>query len=112
MEVRTKPHFPPVTFTNDSLKTLSKMKYTRDSALHIEGSSLWLTTVLRIQTTHNFSLLWVSFSLVASNASTDYPADRADELHGKHTLFGRTVGDTIFSSLVFQSQSYINFNKN
>ncbi|KAF8606019.1 cyclophilin-like protein [Ceratobasidium sp. AG-I] len=25
--------------------------------------------------------------------------DRADELHGKHTLFGRTVGDTIFNVL-------------
>lgn len=23
--------------------------------------------------------------------------DRADELHGKHTLFGRCVGDTIYS---------------
>ena len=23
--------------------------------------------------------------------------DRADELHGKHTMFGRCVGDTIYS---------------
>ncbi|EUC59725.1 peptidyl-prolyl cis-trans isomerase, cyclophilin-type protein [Rhizoctonia solani AG-3 Rhs1AP] len=29
--------------------------------------------------------------------------DRADELHGKHTLFGRVVGNTIFSSSVFRS---------
>jgi peptidyl-prolyl cis-trans isomerase SDCCAG10 len=27
--------------------------------------------------------------------------DRADELHGKHTLFGRCVGDTIYSALSF-----------
>ena len=27
--------------------------------------------------------------------------DRADELHGKHTLFGRCVGDTIYSKLSF-----------
>ncbi|OCH86949.1 cyclophilin-like protein [Obba rivulosa] len=25
--------------------------------------------------------------------------DRADELHGKHTLFGRVIGDTIFNAL-------------
>ena len=25
-------------------------------------------------------------------------ADRADELHGKHTLFGRVVGDTLYST--------------
>ena len=23
--------------------------------------------------------------------------DRADELHGKHTLFGRVIGDTVYS---------------
>ena len=28
---------------------------------------------------------------------TKLGADRADELHGKHTLFGRCVGDTIYS---------------
>ena len=28
------------------------------------------------------------------------PTDRADELNGKHTLFGRCVGDTIFSELL------------
>ena len=26
--------------------------------------------------------------------------DRADELHGKHTLFGRCVGDTIYSASI------------
>ena len=26
--------------------------------------------------------------------------DRAEELHGKHTLFGRVVGDTIYSTLL------------
>ena len=32
------------------------------------------------------------------NLRTDlYPTDRADELHGKHTLFGRCMGDTIYS---------------
>jgi hypothetical protein len=25
------------------------------------------------------------------------PIDRADELHGKHTLFGRCMGDTVYS---------------
>jgi peptidyl-prolyl cis-trans isomerase SDCCAG10 len=25
-------------------------------------------------------------------------ADRADELHGKHTLFGRCMGDTVYST--------------
>jgi peptidyl-prolyl cis-trans isomerase SDCCAG10 len=24
--------------------------------------------------------------------------DRADELHGKHTLFGRCMGDTVYSA--------------
>lgn len=31
-------------------------------------------------------------------AVTDTMADRADELHGKHTLFGRVIGDTIYSA--------------
>ena len=26
-----------------------------------------------------------------------YSLDRADELHGKHTVFGRCIGDTVFS---------------
>lgn len=30
-------------------------------------------------------------------------ADRADELHGKHTVFGRVVGDTIYSEYALQS---------
>ena len=30
----------------------------------------------------------------------DLFTDRADELHGKHTLFGRCVGDTVFSALL------------
>lgn len=25
-------------------------------------------------------------------------SDRADELHGKHTLFGRCMGDTVYSA--------------
>lgn len=28
----------------------------------------------------------------------DTLTDRADELHGKHTLFGRVMGDTIYSA--------------
>ncbi|KAH9992733.1 cyclophilin-like domain-containing protein [Russula compacta] len=31
--------------------------------------------------------------------------DRADELHGKHTLFGRCVGDTIYSASFITSSS-------
>jgi hypothetical protein len=27
--------------------------------------------------------------------------DRADELHGKHTLFGRCIGDTIYSRFIY-----------
>ena len=30
--------------------------------------------------------------------ATDLCKDRAEELHGKHTLFGRCVGDTIYSA--------------
>lgn len=26
--------------------------------------------------------------------------DRADELHGKHTLFGRVLGDTLYSEFI------------
>lgn len=37
------------------------------------------------------SLLWY---IGATNLET---LDRADELHGKHTLFGRCVGDTVYS---------------
>jgi peptidyl-prolyl cis-trans isomerase SDCCAG10 len=32
--------------------------------------------------------------------------DRADELHGKHTLFGRCVGDTIFSTCALRALSF------
>lgn len=31
--------------------------------------------------------------------------DRADELHGKHTLFGRCIGDTIYSGSIQHSIS-------
>lgn len=27
-----------------------------------------------------------------------YHLDRADELHGKHTVFGRVIGDTLYSA--------------
>ena len=27
-----------------------------------------------------------------------FKIDRADELHGKHTLFGRCIGDTVYSA--------------
>ena len=27
-----------------------------------------------------------------------FEIDRADELHGKHTLFGRCIGDTVYSA--------------
>lgn len=33
-----------------------------------------------------------------------YGLDRADELHGKHTLFGRCVGDTFYSTTAFHSR--------
>lgn len=39
-----------------------------------------------------YALAQVSECLSRNNA------DRADELHGKHTLFGRCVGDTIYSA--------------
>ena len=32
--------------------------------------------------------------------------DRADELHGKHTMFGRCVGDTVYSAFFPLSLSY------
>jgi hypothetical protein len=37
--------------------------------------------------------------------------DRADELHGKHTLFGRVIGDTIYSEMIdiFNLLSLIHF---
>ncbi len=42
--------------------------------------------------------LFASSALSLVELSTlEWPVDRADELHGKHTLFGRCVGDTIYS---------------
>ena len=51
-----------------------------------------------------FATVWSNLKLAVSprcfNLSTFF-TDRADELHGKHTLFGRCVGDTVFSALLF-----------
>jgi peptidyl-prolyl cis-trans isomerase SDCCAG10 len=38
-----------------------------------------------------------SFS-IGSHTSKHGVTDRADELHGKHTLFGRVIGDTVYSA--------------
>jgi peptidyl-prolyl cis-trans isomerase SDCCAG10 len=35
---------------------------------------------------------------IRARLENDYMlTDRADELHGKHTLFGRCMGDTVYS---------------
>jgi len=40
----------------------------------------------------------VSYSLFSTIPSCSTPVDRADELNGKCTLFGRVMGDTIYSA--------------
>lgn len=44
-----------------------------------------------------FITLGACISLLLRIPLTKLGVDRADELHGKHTLFGRCVGDTIYS---------------
>lgn len=51
--------------------------------------------------TLNSSSRWVSaVNLVQLHSIDDTSTDRADELHGNHTLFGRVVGDTLYSTYV------------
>ena len=49
----------------------------------------------------NFSSRWVSVvNLMQPHSIDNALTDRADELHGNHTLFGRVVGDTLYSTYV------------
>jgi hypothetical protein len=56
----------------------------------------------RIQTIHSSLLLLVRTNVPLHHHQRTINADlahsdRADELHGKHTLFGRCMGDTVYS---------------
>ena len=42
-------------------------------------------------------MIEISDQLLYDPELTSCYLDRADELHGKHTVFGRCIGNTVFS---------------
>jgi hypothetical protein len=61
---------------------------------------------IKTQMTRSFSYIgWVApVLLIYLSDDLRQIIDRADELHGKHTLFGRCVGDTVYSEYIMDSR--------
>ncbi len=88
----------------------SKMRFIHVYDLRIAGLSGWRTATRKTQMILNSSSRSVPFNLLLhacprSNLSRN-DVDRADELHGKHTMFGRCGGDTVYSAFFPLSLSY------
>lgn len=88
------------------LQNPSKMRSTPGCGLPIADSWRWRIVEQRTRTTHSSSSRSVCFPhcihyyFQGCMGLTNVVAaqDRADELHGKHTLFGKVVGDTLYST--------------
>lgn len=89
-----------------------KMRFIHVYDLRIVDSSRWRTTARRTRMIHSSSSRSVRTTLTSYALAqvTEFlsrnDVDRADELHGKHTLFGRCVGDTIYSASFITSSAH------
>ncbi len=88
--------------TDGRQQNSSRMRFIHVYDLRIAGSLGWRMVARRTQMIHNSSSRSVRSSLTSCMPSPPIQSwndvDRADELQGKHTLFGRCVGDTIYSA--------------
>lgn len=89
---------PRLRFTHRGLVGMANNgeKDTNDSQV-MSSSSHSKRLKLKVRALVFYHTWYVPSSYVQVDCSTIL-SDRADELHGKHTLFGRCVGDTIFSA--------------